>query len=129
MNKLQVALAFLSAVAYNRPMLPISLEVYRDASGKMPFVEWLDDLGDHTTRARIERRLERLQHGNRGDCKPVGDGVHELRLFFGKGYRVYYGQQGERLVLLLCGGDKDSQSRDIPRAKALWQEYLRRIKQ
>lgn len=111
------------------PVTPLTVEVYADSTGHQPFVEWLNRLGDRHTRARITRRLERLQQGNMGDCKSLGDGISELRLFFGSGYRVYYGQLDQRLVVLLCGGDKDSQHRDIPQAKALWQDYLRRARQ
>jgi putative addiction module killer protein len=105
-----------------------TLEVYSDSNGKQPLTEWLDGLKDYTTRARIFRRLERLQQGNRGDCKSVGDGVNELRLFFGKGYRVYYTERGGALIVLLCGGDKDTQQQDIARAKMYRDDYMRRIK-
>jgi putative addiction module killer protein len=73
---------------------------------------------------RILARVSRLQQGNYGDCEPVGEGVSELRLFFGPGYRVYFGEHDNAIVVLLCGGDKDSQSKDIQQAKAYWQEYL-----
>lgn len=83
------------------------------------FADWLAELRDVSGRARIIKRLVRLSDGQFGDVKPVGDGVHELRMFFGPGYRVYFMQQGEVVILLLAGGDKDSQSRDIERAKQL----------
>jgi len=83
------------------------------------FADWLADLRDTVGRSRIIKRLVRLSDGQLGDVKPVGDGVHELRMFFGPGYRVYFMQQGEVVILLLAGGDKDSQSRDIERAKEL----------
>ena len=83
------------------------------------FVDWLADLRDTAGRARIIKRLVRLSDGQLGDVKPVGDGVHELRMFFGPGYRVYFMQHGEVVILLLAGGDKDSQSRDIEHAKEL----------
>jgi putative addiction module killer protein len=69
-------------------------------------------------------RVARLQEGNYGDCEPVGDGVSELRMFFGPGYRVYFGERANRIVVLLCGGDKRSQNQDIKQAKIYWQEYL-----
>ena len=74
-------------------------------------------------RKRILARLARLAQGNLGDCAPVGEGVSELRLFFGPGYRVYFGEQGNDLVVLLCGGDKDTQAQDIALAKDYWKEY------
>ena len=78
---------------------------------------WLSALRDRAARARIVARVRRLADGNPGDVKSVGDGIHELRLFFGPGYRVYFMYQGEEVVLLLVGGDKDSQERDVARAK------------
>jgi putative addiction module killer protein len=83
------------------------------------FADWLTDLRDIAGRARIVKRLVRLADGQFGDAKPVGDGVHELRLFFGPGYRVYFVEEGGTVILLLAGGDKGSQSRDIERAKEL----------
>ena len=68
---------------------------------------------------RIVTRIDRVALGNFGDAKPVGDGVHELRMTFGPGYRVYFTRRGERIILLLCGGDKGSQARDVARAKLL----------
>lgn len=71
-------------------------------------------------------RIDRLSLGNLGDGKPVGSGVQELRIDFGPGYRVYIGQDGARLILLLCGGDKSSQAKDIQAAHAYWADYKRR---
>ena len=81
------------------------------------FRDWLAGLRDRRARVRIVDRLKRLARGNVGDAKSVGNGVHELRMQFGPGYRVYYKWYGAVLVLLLTGGDKDSQARDIERAK------------
>lgn len=83
------------------------------------FTRWLKNLRDRDGRVRILKRLRRLGDGQFGDVKPVGDGVHELRMFFGPGYRAYFMQQGDTVILLLVGGDKDSQAGDIARAKAL----------
>lgn len=83
------------------------------------YAAWFRSLRDRTARGLIVRRLERLELGNFGDTKSLGDGVHELRLKFGPGYRVYFSHRTGRIVLLLCGGDKGSQSRDIARAKQL----------
>ncbi len=85
----------------------------------MEFSNWLTRLKDVQARARIVRRVDRLQRGNPGDVKPVGEGVSELRIDYGPGYRVYFIQEGKLIIVLLCGGDKSSQSRDISQAKAL----------
>ncbi len=84
------------------------------------FRRWLYGLRDQTVRARILFRIKKASSGNFGDCKPVGDGIAEMRIHFGPGYRVYYGQRGEVTYLLIAGGDKSTQSRDIARAKAEW---------
>jgi putative addiction module killer protein len=83
------------------------------------FSEWLRRLRDRQARSIIQARIERLASGNPGDVKPVGEGVSELRISHGPGYRVYFVQRGKTFILLLCGGDKNSQSADIQRAKAL----------
>ncbi|MCB8988179.1 MAG: type II toxin-antitoxin system RelE/ParE family toxin [Ardenticatenaceae bacterium] len=98
--------------------------VFRDAAGNEPFTIWLHSLRDPGTRRRILKRLLRVEQGHFGDRKPVGGGVHELRLLFGPGYRVYFGEDGDKIVVLLTGGDKDDQSRDIQQAQVYWQEYL-----
>lgn len=87
------------------------------------FAEWIDNLRDRAGVARVLRRLARLEHGNPGRVAPVGEGVSELKIDFGPGYRVYYGQRGEELVIILGGGDKSSQDRDIRAAKKLWDEW------
>lgn len=102
---------------------PYKVLVYRDPSGGEPFTDWLHSLRDARTRRRILQRLFRLEHGNFGDCQPVGGGVRELRFFIGPGYRVYFGQDQGVIIVLLCGGDKSSQRRDIQQAKAYWKEY------
>jgi putative addiction module killer protein len=83
------------------------------------FAAWFAALRDHEARARITARIRRLSLGNPGDVKPVGGGVSELRIDYGPGYRVYFVQRGNTLVVLLCGGDKRTQDRDIKRAIAL----------
>ncbi len=97
--------------------------IFETEQGKCPFSEWLLTLNDSKGRAVIRARLERVRLGNLGDCKNVGGGVNELRVSFGPGYRVYFGQDGATLVVLLCGGDKSTQRRDITKAKLLWMEY------
>jgi putative addiction module killer protein len=83
------------------------------------FAKWIDDLKDVKARARIQVRIERLASGNPGDVAPVGDGVSELRIDYGPGYRVYFTQRGRELVILLAGGDKSTQRRDIRAALKL----------
>lgn len=86
------------------------------------FEDWLTGLKDAVSRAIIIRRIERVAAGNLGDVRPVGDGVSELRVDYGPGFRVYFVRRGETLIVLLCGGDKASQPRDIARARAMAQE-------
>src|SRR5699024_8061198 len=88
------------------------------------FDRWLRKLKDRQGRLRILSRIDRLAHGNPGDAKAVGQGVLELRLTYGPGYRVYYAQRGHRVVLLLCGGDKSTQQNDITKAQELAAEWL-----
>lgn len=96
------------------------------ASGKKPFEEWLENLKDSISRARIRARIDQVAIGNFGDSKTVGNGVSELRFSFGPGFRIYYAIDGEALVLLLAGGDKSSQEDDITRAKKYWNNYKER---
>jgi putative addiction module killer protein len=105
---------------------PRDVIVYQDREGKEPFTRWLQRLRDHEAAARIARRLDRLEAGNFGDCKPVGEGVEELRIDYGPGYRVYLAQDGNVIVVLLLGGDKRTQSKDIVTAKTLWGDYKER---
>ena len=86
------------------------------------FRHWLAGLRDERARARILKRLDRAQAGNLGDVAPVGEGVSELRIFYGPGYRVYFAQRGKELIVLLCGGDKSTQDADIAEAKAMAEE-------
>ena len=86
------------------------------------FAEWLSTLRDTAGSVRIAKRIDRMATGNFGDTKSVGDGVSELRFTFGPGYRVYFARHGEVVVILLCGGDKGSQDRDIERAKRMAKE-------
>lgn len=103
---------------------PTRVIVFAEKNGNEPFTQWLYDLKDSVGRKRILIRITRLEQGNYGDCEPVGEGVSELRMFFGPGYRVYFGEDEENIVVLLCGGDKGSQQQDIKKAQAYWQEYL-----
>jgi len=99
---------------------------YLTADGHDPVQDWMDAVRDMRARVAILRRLERMKVGNFGDHKFCRDGVWELRIDTGPGYRVYYAQAGQTLVLLLCGADKRSQRSDIERASAYWQDWERR---
>ncbi|WP_256078547.1 type II toxin-antitoxin system RelE/ParE family toxin [Massilia sp. YIM B04103] len=96
---------------------------YRRNDGREPFTEWLSSLRDKVAQARIRIRLRQLETGNFGDTASVGEGVMELRIHLGAGYRVYFAQHGKAIVILLCGGDKSSQSTDIRRAKEYWLDW------
>lgn len=105
---------------------PRELEFYRTQNGRTPFTEWLESVRDVRIRGRIEARLMSLESGNFGDYKSVGEGVFELRFHIGKGYRIYLAIVDNMIVLLLCGGDKSSQKRDIERAKTFWSDFKER---
>ena len=105
----------------------IKIEIYETNKSVCPFLKWESKL-DVKLRAQIRARLNRLRLGNIGDSKPVKKGVKELRIHSGPGYRVYFGVSGKMVVLLLCGGDKGSQSRDIDKAVEYWEDYKKRFK-
>ena len=91
----------------------MELRIYTDTLDRQPLTQWLDNLKDIRARAQIRARLARVAAGNFGDCKPLRDGVQELKIDYGPGYRVYLSKQGPVLVLLLCGSDKGDQDRAI----------------
>ena len=97
--------------------------VSRHRLGQSPYLEWLDSL-DWKTQDRILKRVERIKYGLFGDYKKMDQSLYELRLFFGPGYRVYFGEYRGRVILLLIGGDKSSQISDIKMAKEFWKIYL-----
>jgi putative addiction module killer protein len=99
------------------------LSCYISAKGKNPLAEWLGSLVNPLTKEIIKARLNQVKQGTLGDCKPVGEGVFELRIFHGPGYRIYYGQVAIAKLLLLHGGDKSTQDQDIIKAKQYWLEY------
>src|SRR5580658_3581151 len=99
---------------------------YVTESGKDVLGQWLAELNDAQAQARIAVRIARLAVGNFGDCKALGEGVSELRIDWGPGYRVYFAMAGRTCVLLLCGGDKRKQPADIQRAVEYWRDYQRR---
>jgi len=94
--------------------------------GKVPFTDWFKKIRDRQAREKIHIQIDRLVLGNTGDHKSLGNGIHELRINYGPGYRVYYGKTGKRIILLLCGGNKASQQQDVNRAKQYWKDYRRR---
>lgn len=102
---------------------PQRVEMFETVEGKCPFKAWLRDLRDQRARQAIRARIARVRLGNFGDSTPVGDGVIELRIHYGPGYRVYLGRDGDALVILLVGGDKSTQERDILTAKDYWKAY------
>ncbi len=101
----------------------MDIRKYRLPTGVVPFDKWLNGIRDRRARGRIMIRVQRLALGLEGDWKPVGDGVRELRIPEGPGYRVYYAWDGLTIVVLLCGGDKSSQHHDIETAKIFWKDY------
>jgi putative addiction module killer protein len=104
----------------------IQLLEYITEDGENPFHKWINSLKDPSARARIRVRLNRVRLGNFGDCRPVRKGVNELRVDYGPGYRIYYGKTETSIVILLCGGSKKTQSRDIRSAQAYWADFKRR---
>jgi len=102
------------------------IRIYLQQNGKRPFSDWFNKLRDRKAQARIDARLARVQLGNFGDTKAVGEGVLELRIDYGPGYRVYLGRDGSAIVILLLGGDKRAQSKDIDTAKKYWADYKAR---
>lgn len=102
------------------------LRNYKTQSGKIPFLDWLKTIKDPIVRHRIRRRLDRVELGNFGDYKILDGDVCELRLDFGPGFRIYFAETGDVIVILLCGGDKSTQEKDIKTAKKYWKELLER---
>ncbi|XZN92530.1 MAG: type II toxin-antitoxin system RelE/ParE family toxin [Microcoleus sp.] len=102
---------------------PREIRRYTTAEGRAPFTEWLDSLRDRNVRVRIKSRLDRVEQGNLGDFKSVGEGVFELRINYGPGYRVYFGQVGLTIVVILIAGDKSTQAQNIQQAIEYWKDY------
>lgn len=99
-----------------------SVSILRLASDDCPYLDWLETL-DWKMQERISARVARMKKGQFGDCKAIDRGLYELRLFFGPGYRVYFGEHKGKTVIILAGGDKSTQSKDIKRAKEYWKTY------
>ena len=106
--------------------MEFDIKIYATENGEEPFKIWLDSLKDCDTQALILQRLQRIRLGNFGDCKPIDQGLWEFRINHGPGYRVYYALVGRRLILIIGGGDKRSQHRDITKAGKYLEEYKRR---
>jgi putative addiction module killer protein len=103
--------------------MALTVRQYVTADGKRPFLEWINSL-TKAVGARIQLRVQRFELGNLGDHKHVGEGVWEARVMFGPGYRLYFGKDGDSIIVLLVGGDKGSQAKDIARAQGFWRDYL-----
>lgn len=101
---------------------------YLTTQGSCPFQEWVESVKDKAVKAAVAARINRVRVGTLGDWKRVGEGVFELRIDLGPGYRVYFGRDGKTVVILLTGGEKRSQDADIKRAKEYWQDYENRTK-
>ena len=101
---------------------------FQGKDGREPLTEWMRRLRDRQAYAHVLARLDRLENGNFGQCRPLRGGVWELKIDHGPGYRVYYGQVGKTILLLLCGGDKRTQQADIERAVEYWKEFRSRQK-
>ena len=102
---------------------PNQIRLLETDEGNVPFEKWYFSLKDKKTKVRIRRRLDRLELGNLGDTEPVGEGIYELRLHFGAGYRIYFVKVKNTIIVLLGGGDKSTQQKDINNAKKLWRKY------
>jgi putative addiction module killer protein len=100
------------------------LEFYMTPEGKIPFKEWYESLKDKRAKLEVSRRLDRAVAGNSGDHKTLAEGLMEMRITYSPGYRIYYTETDERLIVLFCGGDKKSQSQDILKAKEYLANYL-----
>ena len=100
-----------------------TIVVLRTEDGVEPFTKWLGDLRDKEAVARIRARLNVVRRGSFGQCEFVGEGVSELKIDYGPGYRIYFGRKGNTIVVIISGGDKSTQSADVERAKALWEKH------
>lgn len=102
----------------------VEIEFFEDDDGKEPFTEWFNSLRDIMARVKLRQRLDRMEHGNFGDVEPVGQGVSEIKMDYGPGYRIYFVDFNKKKALILYGGDKSTQKKDIKKA----QEYYRKHK-
>lgn len=105
-----------------------TINEYIDDAGRSPYAEWLSRLRDPRAKAKVIIQVDKMELGLFGDAEPIGEGLSELRIHYGPGYRVYFGKEEDKIYLLLCGGDKSSQSKDIKRAKGYWLSHKERAK-
>ena len=102
------------------------IRIYATKDNQTPFLDWLESIKDKKLRYRIKERMDRIALGNLGDHKYLIEGVFEFRLDFGSGYRIYFGEEQKKIILLLCAGDKSTQKKDICKAVSYWKDYLSR---
>lgn len=102
----------------------ITIQYFDTAEGHSPFEEWFNSLKNNETANRILARLARVRDGNLGDHRDLGGGIFEMRLFLGPGYRIYFAKKGDSIIILLFAGDKDSQKKDIAKARKLYEQYM-----
>ncbi len=100
------------------------IKYYSLPNGKEPYTEWFEKLRDKKAKAKIAVKIDRIKLGNFGGCEAVGEGLSELKIDYGPGYRVYFGQAGDAIIILLCGGDKSTQSKDIKKAYEYWKDLI-----
>ncbi|MEB3189222.1 MAG: type II toxin-antitoxin system RelE/ParE family toxin [Snowella sp.] len=105
----------------------LQIKLLETDEGKIPFQDWYSALRDKATKMRIRRRLDRIELGNFGDTQSVGEGIYELRLHFGSGYRIYFTRVENTIIVLIGGGDKSSQSKDIVQAQTIWKRYKNEV--
>ena len=105
----------------------VIVEHYRDQNGRVPFEDWFESLYDHRAQEIILARLGRIKNGLYGDVKGLEEGIFEIRIHFGPGYRIYFGKHNHQIILLLCASDKRRQNSAIQKAKRYWKDYLRRV--
>ena len=105
---------------------PKVIKIYTTAEGKQPYSDWIKNLRDTAAVARIRTRFDRIEEGHLGHYKFLGTGLFEFKFSFGPGYRVYFAVDGDKIILLISGGDKGSQKRDVEKAREYWTDYLMR---
>ena len=109
----------MSVISYGK----IVIKAYKSEQGNVPYKKWIFSIKDKAVSTNITRRIQRIQWGNPGNFKAFSGGICELKLNFGPGYRIYYGMDGKTMIILLHGGDKSTQRKDIEKAKTYWQDY------